>query len=58
MPISLKGSKRICTCSEKAKRRLINKGFAVVSIAFFEPNGSVTFTLERGSDWSRKLGSR
>ena len=49
---------RIYCDSAVDAERLIGEGFAIVAIAGFQSEGSFTFVLERGSAWSRLLGSR
>jgi len=44
--------------SVEEKDRLVKEGYAVVAIAGFQPAGPWTFTLEKGSEWSRMLGSK
>lgn len=37
---------------------LVKKGYAIISIEYFVNGSQASYTLERGTDWSRKLGSK
>ena len=43
-----------CT-SEEEKGKLEREGYVVVSVANFSSGDGVTYTLERGSTWSKKF---
>lgn len=49
--------KALCS-SSKERDRFLDDGYAIVAVAKFLPDGETTFFLEKGSDWSRKLGSK
>ncbi|WP_155846338.1 hypothetical protein [Anaerotruncus sp. G3(2012)] len=51
-------NKKVSTRSVEEKERFLKEGYAIVSLAQFVPNGKWTFHLEKGSDWSRMLGSK
>lgn len=49
---------KVFTSSASEVDRLKKEGYAIVSVAHFAPDGAFTCSLERGSEWSRLLGSR
>lgn len=49
---------KVFTSSAVEVDRLKKEGYAIVSIAHFSPDGAFTYVLERGSAWSRLLGSK
>lgn len=49
---------KVFTSSAYEVDRLKKEGYVVVAMAHFLPDGAFTYTLERGSEWSRLLGSR
>lgn len=50
--------KQISTSSTTEVDRLKKEGYVIVAMAHFLPDEAFTYTLERGSEWSRLLGSR
>lgn len=48
----------ITVCSKAEADELVKNGYAIVSIGYFVNGDEASYTLERGSDWSRKLGSQ
>lgn len=47
------------TCTSDDERvRFEKEGYVVVSVGYFPENGKPIYTMERGSDWSQKLGSK
>lgn len=47
------------TCTLDAERvRLEEEGYVVASVGYFPENGKPFYMMERGSDWSQKLGSQ
>lgn len=50
--------KKVFTSSTAEADRLKKEGYAIVAMAHFAPDGAFTYTLEKGSAWSRMLGSR
>lgn len=49
--------KAFCSSNEK-KDRLVKDGFAIVAITQITPDGKFSYILEKGSEWSRMLGSK
>lgn len=49
---------RIFTSSTAEVDRLKKAGYAIVAMTHFLPDGAFTYALERGSKWSRLLGSK
>lgn len=49
---------KIFTSSTAEVDRLKKEGYVIVAMANFLPDEAFTYTLERGSEWSRLLGSR
>lgn len=46
-------------CSSVEERdRLVKDGYAVVAVAQFLPDGKFSYHIEKGSKWSRMLGSK
>lgn len=50
--------KRVSVNSATEADRLKKEGYAIVAMSHFLPDGAFTYTLEKGSKWSRMLGSR
>lgn len=50
--------KKVFTSSAAEADRLKEKGYAVVAMSQFLPDGAFTYMLEKGSKLSRLLGSR
>ena len=50
--------KQISTSSTTEVDRLKKEGYVIAAMAHFLPDEAFTYTLERGSEWSRLLGSR
>lgn len=48
---------RVTVNSKEEADQLVKEGYAIVSIAHFVNGDQASYTLEKGSDWSRKLGS-
>lgn len=49
---------KVFTSSTAEVDRLKKAGYAIVAMSSFLPDGAFTYTLEKGSKWSRMLGSR
>ena len=49
---------KVFTSSAAEVDRLKKAGYAIVAMSSFLPDGAFTYTLEKGSKWSRMLGSR
>lgn len=49
---------KITTRSAVEAEQLVKDGYAITAISFFTSNGKLLLTLERGSEWSRSLGSK
>ena len=50
--------KKVFTSSTVEVDRLKKEGYAIVAMAHFAPDGAFAYTLEKGSAWSRALGSK
>lgn len=50
--------KKIFTNSHAEMEQLLEKGYVVTSFSYFVPNGAPTYCLEKGSAWSKLLGSK
>ena len=48
---------KITVNSKSEADQLVKKGSAIVSVEYFVNGDQTSYTLERGSDWSKKLGS-
>lgn len=49
---------KITCTSDEERVRFEEEGYVVVSVGYFPENGKPFYTMERGSDWSQKLGSK
>lgn len=49
---------RFFCSSDEEKDRLVKDGYAIVALSHFPPDGTIVFCLEKGSEWSRMLGSK
>lgn len=47
---------KITVNSKSEADQLVKKGYAIVSVEYFVNGDQTSYTLERGSDWSKKLG--
>lgn len=50
--------KKVFTSSAAEADRLKKEGYAIVAMSHFLPDGSFTYTMEKGSKWSQMLGSK
>ena len=52
-------TERVSCTSTEERDRLIAEGYVITAIVNApSSNGATTYILERGSDWSEKLGSK
>lgn len=49
---------KVFTSSTVEVDRLKKEGYAIVAMTHFSPDGAFTYILEKGSAWSRMLGSK
>lgn len=49
--------RQVFCSSEEEKDRYLKKGYAIVAISYFVSVGKLSYLLEKGSKWSRTLGS-
>ena len=49
---------KVFCVSKKEKDRYLKDGYAIVALSHFSPDGAFSYHLEKGSKWSRMLGSK
>lgn len=49
---------KVTCASDEERVHFEEEGYAVVSVGYFPENGKPFYMMERGSDWSQKLGSK
>lgn len=49
---------KITCTSDEERIRFEEEGYVVVSVGYFPESGNPIYTMERGSDWSEKMGRK